>query len=200
VVDAADELERGRESYARRAWMDAYKSLSHADQVAPLGAEDLELLATSAYMLGRDDDHVSTLERAHHMYLEAREALQAVRCAFWVGINLALRGEIGRATGWFGRAQRLLEREKRDCVERGYLLVPVMLQHEATGDWQATYATAADAAEIGERFGEADLLALAVHEQGHALVNRGRWRRVSGCWTRPWWRSPLGSYRPSSPV
>jgi DNA-binding CsgD family transcriptional regulator len=174
VVDATDDLERGRESYARRAWMDAYKSLSHADQVAPLGAEDLELLATAAYMLGRNDDHVSALERAHHMYLEAREALQAVRCAFWVGINLALRGEMSRATGWFGRAQRLLEREKRDCVERGYLLVPVMLQHEAIGDWQAAYATAADAAEIGERFGEADLLALAVHEQGHALVKQGQ--------------------------
>ena len=81
--------------------MDAYKLLSHADQVAPLGAEDLELLATSAYMLGRNDEHVSALERAHHMYLEAREALQAVRCAFWVGINLALRGEMSRATGWF---------------------------------------------------------------------------------------------------
>src|SRR5215210_3738406 len=145
-----------------------------AGRVAPLGAEDLELLATSAYMLGRNDDHVSALERAHHMYLEAREALQAVRCAFWVGINLALRGEMSRATGWFGRAQRLLEREKRDCVERGYLLVPVMLQHEATGDWEAAYATAADAAEIGERFGEADLLALAVHEQGHALVKQGQ--------------------------
>ena len=174
MVDATDELNRGRQSYARRTWMDAYKSLSYADRVAPLGAEDLELLATSAYMLGRNDDHVSALERAHHMYLEAREALQAVRCAFWVGINLALRGEMSRATGWFGRAQRLLEREKRDCVERGYLLVPVMLQHEATGDWQAAYATAADAAEIGERFGEADLLALAVHEQGHALVKQGQ--------------------------
>jgi hypothetical protein len=43
VVDAIDELGRGRESYARRAWMDAYKSLSRADQAAPLGAEDLEL-------------------------------------------------------------------------------------------------------------------------------------------------------------
>jgi DNA-binding CsgD family transcriptional regulator len=154
--------------------MDAYKSLSQADQAAPLGAEDLELFATSAYMIGRDDDHVSGLERAHHLYVDTGEVLRAVRCAFWVGINLALRGEMARATGWFGRAQRLVEREKRDCVERGYLLVPVMLQHEASGDWEAAYATAADAAEIGERFGEADLFALAVHEQGHALVKQGQ--------------------------
>jgi DNA-binding CsgD family transcriptional regulator len=174
VVDAIDELGRGREAYARRAWLDAYESLSHADQAAPLGAEDLELLATSAYMLGRDDDYVSGLERAHHAYLNAGEAMRAVRCAFWLGMNLALRGEMGRATGWLGRAQRLVEREEDDCVERGYLLVPVMLRHEAIGDWEAAYAAAADAAEIGERFGDADLLALAVHEQGLVLVNQGR--------------------------
>jgi DNA-binding CsgD family transcriptional regulator len=174
VVDAIDELGRGREFYARRAWVDAYKSLSHADQATPLGAEDLNLLATSAYMLGRDDDYLSGLERAHRAYLDGGEAVRAVRCAFWVGVNLALRGEMARATGWFGRAQRLLEREERDCVERGYLLVPVLLRHVATGDWEAAAGTAAEAAEIGERFGDADLLALAVHEQGHALVRQGR--------------------------
>ena len=174
MVDAIDELGRGREFYARRAWVDAYKSLSHADQATPLGAEDLNLLATSAYMLGRDDDYLSGLERAHRAYLDGGEAVRAVRCAFWVGVNLALRGEMARATGWFGRAQRLLEREERDCVERGYLLVPVLLRHVATGDWEAAAGTAAEAAEIGERFGDADLLALAVHEQGHALVRQGR--------------------------
>jgi DNA-binding CsgD family transcriptional regulator len=174
VVDAIDELGRGREFYARRAWVDAYKSLSHADQATPLGAEDLNLLATSAYMLGRDDDYLSGLERAHRAYLDGGEAVRAVRCAFWVGVNLALRGEMARATGWFGRAQRLLEREERDCVERGYLLIPVLLRRVATDDWEAAADTAAAAAEIGERFGDPDLLALAVHEQGHALVRQGR--------------------------
>ena len=89
---ATDELERGRESYARRAWIDAYESLSGADEASPLGAQDLELLATSAYMLGRDDEYVSGLERAHHAYLDGGEPLRAVRCAFWMGINLILRG------------------------------------------------------------------------------------------------------------
>jgi DNA-binding CsgD family transcriptional regulator len=174
VVDAIEELGRGRKSYARRAWMEAYKSLSHADQAAPLGAEDLALLATSAYMLGRDDEYVSGLERAHHAYLGSGEAMRAARCAFWVGMNLALRGEMGRATGWLGRAQRLVEREGRDCVERGYLLLPLMFEHEATGDYEGAAATAADAAGIGERFGDADLFALAVHSQGILLLKQGR--------------------------
>jgi hypothetical protein len=81
-MNVADELARGRACYARRSWMDAYKALSYADQAAPLAAEDLELLATSAYMIGRDDDLVSTLERAHHSYLDSGEALRTVRCAF----------------------------------------------------------------------------------------------------------------------
>ena len=38
-----DDLERGRASYAKGAWIDAYESLSRADAVVPLGAEDLEL-------------------------------------------------------------------------------------------------------------------------------------------------------------
>jgi DNA-binding CsgD family transcriptional regulator len=174
VVDALGELARGRESYARQAWMDVYKSLSHADQASLLGAEDLELLATSSFMIGYYDDFIGYLERAHHAYLDAGEAMRAVRCAFWMGINLAIRGETSRATGWLNRAQRLVEREEGDCVERGYLLVPVMLRHEATGDLDAAYAAAASAAEIGERFGDRDLLALAVHEQGLILVNQGR--------------------------
>ena len=173
-VKDIDVLESGRESYASSRWADAYESLSLADQAAPLGAEDLTLLATSAYMLGREDDFVETLERAHHVSLDAGEVPAAARCAFWVGINLALRGETSRATGWFGRAHRLLEREEQDCVERGYLLIPTLLQQAASGDCEAAHATAAKAAAIGERFGDADLLALAGHEQGFALFRQGR--------------------------
>jgi DNA-binding CsgD family transcriptional regulator len=167
------QLERGRRSYAARTWGDAYESLSRADQAAPLGAEDLELLATSAYMLGRDDEYLSLLERAHHVYVDADEARRAASCAGWIGTNLALRGEVGGATGWFARAQRLLESYGRDCPERGWMLLPVMFRHEAEGDFAAAAAAAAAAAEIAQRFGDADLFALAVSSQGYMLNKQG---------------------------
>ena len=174
VVDATVGLERGRECFTEGAWADAYDLLSAADRAAPLGAGDLELLARSAYMLGRDDEYVTGLERAQRSYLDGGDVPRAVRCAFWIGHNMLFRGETGRATGWFGRAKRLLEREQQDCVEHGYLLIPVWLAQMAGDDWAAGYATAAEAAEIGERFGDPDLVWIARDEQGRALVNWGR--------------------------
>jgi hypothetical protein len=53
VAGIGDQFERGRESYANSAWADAYNSLSRADQASPLEGDDLEQLATSAYMVGR---------------------------------------------------------------------------------------------------------------------------------------------------
>ena len=169
-----EELQRGRESYARQEWLDAYESLSRADRAGPLGVEDIELLATAASMLGRMDEYVSVLERLHHAYLDAGEALGAARAAGWLGMSLATRGEIGRAGGWFGRAQRLVEREGRECVEQGYLLLPVAFQQQAAREYEAASAAAAGAAEIAERFGDRDLFALAVQLQGLARIGQGR--------------------------
>ena len=173
MAGAAGALERGRESYAKRSWADAHESLTRADRVTPLAAEDLELLATAAFMLGRDDDLVAALERAHHAHLAAGAPLRAARSAFWAGMNLVVRGKLGPGTGWIGRAQRLIEHEE-DCAERGYLLLPVMFRHEAAGDFAAAAAMAADAAAIGQRFGETDLFALAIHAQGQMLIREGR--------------------------
>ena len=166
---AGDELERGRESYARSSWVEAYESLARAGESEPLSAGDLELRAIAAYMLGREDEWMSLLEQACRLHGEAGDARRAARCAFWIGTNLALRGQLGPATGWLGRSHRLLEGEG-DCVEHGYLLLPVIFQREAEGDYDGAAATAAAAAEIGGRYGDADLFTLALHAQGDVLV------------------------------
>jgi DNA-binding CsgD family transcriptional regulator len=169
-----EELERGRAFCRTGAWLDAYQSLSRADGLTPLDREDLELLATAAYMIGRESDFISYLERTHQLHLDAGAALRAARSAVWIGLVLTLQFQMGPASGWFGRARRLVERLDADCVERGYLLVPVILQQVSGKEWASVWATAAEAASIAERFGDRDLFALALHEQGHALVRQGR--------------------------
>ncbi len=124
-------------------------------------------------MLGLDE-HLSALERAHHAYLEAGDTLRAVRCAFWAGSFYAQEGELARATGWLGRAQRLLERVDTDSAERGYLLQLVMAEHEEAGDLDAAIATTVEAIRIGDRFGDADLVALALYEQGRLRLKQGK--------------------------
>ncbi len=176
MAGTSDQLRAGRESYSDSAWTAAYESLSRVEQEALLAAEDLELLATSAYMLGREDEWMQLLERACRRHSDAGLPLKAARCAFWIGTHLAIRGEMGPASGWLGRAQRLVERDGSDCVERAYMLLPVALQHEAAGDYEGAAATAATAAEAGERFGDRDLFALAAHVQGTLLVTDGHVR------------------------
>ena len=166
-------VERGRAAYAHRAWRDAVEALSDADAAAPLGAGDLELLATAAYLLGRDDDTVRFLERAMQHHIEDGNDARAAYCACWIGLNLADRRELGPASGWFARAQRLVERHDGDCVEEGWVLLPAMLQQSAGGDAGGAHAIAVATAAIAERFGDADLLALATMGQGLSLIEQG---------------------------
>ncbi|HEY6637987.1 MAG TPA: LuxR C-terminal-related transcriptional regulator [Solirubrobacterales bacterium] len=175
-MQTAAKLTRGRDSYDRQAWGDAYESLSAADRQAPLNPDDLEALAYSAYMLGREREHLELLERAYRAHLDAGEPLPAVRCAFWLGLTLSISGEMGRGNGWFGRANRLLDREGTDCVERGYLTLARLFEHEADGDLERSAAASADAVAVGERFSDADLVAFGSFTQGDALIRLGRLR------------------------
>ena len=168
------ELEPARQTYERREWESAYRSFAAADEAAALGPDDLWRFAMAAHLTGRDDGFVVILERAHHAHLEASNPVGAARCAFWLGFHLLERGAMGPATGWLGRAARLLERAGTDRVESGYLLIPEAFQRLAAGEADRAYDVAADALATGERFGDPELVALALHLQGQARLGAGR--------------------------
>jgi len=115
-TEASELLERGRAAFERHEWNDAFAALSLADQSRALDADDLERLSWSAGLTARDDEMLMTQERLYNARLDAGECLAAARAAFWLGFRLLALGEIGRSGGWLGRAQRLVEREGRDCV------------------------------------------------------------------------------------
>ena len=172
-MTTADALQQGRESYRRQAWGEAYAQLAAADREASLKPEDLERLATAAYLLGRDADCADAWERAHHEFLRQGNVERAARCAFWLGFGLRYRGQGARGSGWFARARRLLDDGEHDCTEQGYLLVPIALQSLGDGDTAAAYATFAQAAQIGDRFRDPDVMAFGRLGQGQALIQRG---------------------------
>jgi DNA-binding CsgD family transcriptional regulator len=171
-VGAQGALMQGREAAGRLAWSDAYTALSLADSSSPLAAQDLEVLATAALLLGHVEDGLRALQRAHQRYAEGGDPRRAARCAFWLTFHLGARGDVAQASGWFGRASRLLEHEQ-ECAEHGYLLISVAFHQFVAGDYAAGRTAAAQAAAIGGRAGDADLVAFARYLQGRALVHDG---------------------------
>jgi DNA-binding CsgD family transcriptional regulator len=173
-MTAADALDRGRESFGQQAWGDAFALLSAADRESPLEAEDLERLAWAAFLIGRDDDGADAGARAHHAFLRRGSVERAVRGAFWLAFSFLNRGEVARGGGWLARARRLLDDLQRDCVEQGYLLWPEGMQRLVEGDAAAAAASFDQAAKIGERFGDPDLIALARLGLGSSMILLGK--------------------------
>ena len=166
--------ETGASAFDRRAWADAFAELSAADRTTSLEPGELERLATAAYLVGRDDESVAIWERAHQALLSRGERRRAVACAGWIVFVLMNGGQAAPAGGWIARGMRLLEDEDGECPERGFLLVPSALLRALGGDWPGAEAIAGEAAALGKRFGDSDLVTLARNVQGRALVAQGR--------------------------
>ena len=165
-----DALQHGRERYARHVWREAYRSLVSADQATPLDVDDLERLATSAYLTGRDLEFHRYIERLHRTHLDRGDPQRAARCAFWLCLTLLLRGEPAQSNGWLTRGQRLIE--GHDCAEQGYFLLPIAEQQLEASKPDTAHDIAFNAAAIGARFGDPDLVAVARHVQGRALIQQ----------------------------
>ena len=133
-MNGIDPISRGRELFRQRQWAEAFRVLAAANTVRPLEVEDLDRLATAAYLVGRDDESESYRGRAHQQLVERGDSVGAARTAFWMAFGLLQRGALAPASGWLQRAARLLDDGPLDCVVRGYLLIPTAIRQMAQGD------------------------------------------------------------------
>src|SRR5262245_36467744 len=134
----------------------------------------LERSAAAAYLAGREDDSLDLLTRAHNLAVDAGDRRSAARAAFWLAFQLMGAGDQARASGWLGRARRLLDEHADACVECGYVLVPQALAAAGSGDAGRAEAMFGEAEAIGVRFHDANLVALARLGRGRALIATGR--------------------------
>ena len=184
-MEIAEQLDVGRRAFDQRTWTDAYRHLAAAaaaaaadddddDESDHLEPDDLERLATAAYLTGHDTESTDAWTRAHRAWLARGDPARAVRCGFWLGFGLIQRGDMSQGGGWLARISTLAEEHQLDSVERGYLLVPQALRVMAAGDPATALEVFGDVALEARRFGDADLAALGCIGRGEALLRLGR--------------------------
>ena len=169
-------LEQGRAAFRKQAWASAFSQLSEADQETPLDPQHLVELAQAALLIGKEAEGAQFLARAHQAFLGRGDTQPAVRCAFWLGFTSLLNGETAKAGGWLSRAARLLDGHP-ECVENGYLLLPNGFRLFHDGDATTACSVFEQAAVIGQRFADRDLMTLSLQGQGRALIRQGELSR-----------------------
>lgn len=173
-LDLDQALEAGREAARRHAWREAYERLQTADQAGRLEADDLESLAEAAWWNGRSDECIGARERAYTLHLEAGRPRRAALLATSLAKEQIGRGAAAIGQAWLNRAQRLLQDEPPG-VEHGYLIrLRAMLAVEGEGGLDRSLELARETLEIGTRFGNRDLMALGLQDQGRALIAKGQ--------------------------
>ena len=174
LVSMASELEVARKAFEERAWRAAFSQLATAHSEEALGLDNLELLAQAAYLSGEEAASEKAWIEANQRSVENEDWARAARCAFWLGVSLQARSERAQAGGWFARAQRVLEDNNHDCVERGWLLVGAGLKLHHERNYDASTQAWEQALEVGKRFHDLDLVATARQGLGRILIKQGR--------------------------
>ena len=128
----------------------------------PLEPDDLERLATAAYLVGRDDESTGPGERAHHSAWTRGDAARAARCAFWLAFGLLDRGEVGTRRRLARPGPATARRaDAATASSRATCSSPLGMHSIFAGDVAGAYADLRQAAGIGERFRDPDLVTLA---------------------------------------
>lgn len=161
----------GAEAFARRAWGEVCRLLASAppDELEPA---DLERLAVSAYLVGRDDAATAAWESAYKRHLAAGSRADAAQCAFWVAFCLMMQGQMARAGAWLSRTEGVIG-DDLDCPAAGYLLIPALLGALESGGAARARDVAVQAGEIASRFDDRDLAAFSTLGHGQALLALG---------------------------
>lgn len=167
AIDAHAAFDRGE-------WGNAYRGLAQAAAGGQLSVDDLDRLATAAYLTGRDEEAFTHWARAHQDAATTGDVIRAVRFGARLASVIGFKGDIGRASGWAERTRRLVDDAQLDCVETGYL------DHAAatcrvfeTGDFAGAAAMFARARKTGQRFRDRELVALAQIGEGRCLIYLG---------------------------
>lgn len=165
-------LTLGREAYARQDWPVAAASFAAAAPEA-MTADDLAAWADCQFWLGHMDDTLRLGAAAYDAFVAASRPTDASLAGILLGIFHMSRGDEPQATGWIGRAARLV-RDLPECEAHGYLMFLTEVQANLQiGRPSDAAAAARRMQDLGRRLSQPDLMTMGIHAEGRALVRSG---------------------------
>lgn len=184
MADVGSRLERARRLHGAEQWVEACDAFVAVDEVEPLSARDLELLAESAQVMGRGELAVATLRRAYEARVGSGEIDRAIAIGFWLWQALVINGEFSRASGWAALMRGLAGRVPEDrgpepskppvpTEEPGWLLITEAYGLIGSGRYEEAEGVLEIVARLGASRAETDLRAFATTMWGRALVKAG---------------------------
>jgi ATP/maltotriose-dependent transcriptional regulator MalT len=166
-------IEDARIASDNHRWGDAFRLLSGVE-LETLDVDDLDRLATSAYLTGHDEEGFTYWVRAHQICVSEGAVHRAGYFGMRLGQGLGFKGDVGRCRGWVDRSARLLEDAGIDCVEQGYLEYGLaMMRLFEVGDVAGARAGFVQAGKVGARFAHRELVTLARIGEGRMLIYLG---------------------------
>jgi ATP/maltotriose-dependent transcriptional regulator MalT len=172
VAGRIAEIDQARTAVERKAWSDAYQAFRVVELSDPT-PEDWERFSDSAWWTGRMEESIAARQKAYTGYVDAGDERPAAWMAARLCIEHFLRDEPAVGAGWFARMQRHAK-DLPDCVELGFAALLEASVLRFTGDPASALPLAERAHEIGRRFGDRNLLGMAIHTQGLILLAQGR--------------------------
>jgi hypothetical protein len=162
-------LVKGQGALASGDWADARACFEEATRREHTG-ETLDGLAQALFGQGDYAAAIDSAELAFAAFHEAGNEVRAAVCARFIGYLYAVvHGNHAAASGWMGRAIRLIE-AAGDCPERARIeLTRAVISTEPA----ARDRHLAAAVEIAQRYGDTDLVLDATSQQGLHLVAAG---------------------------
>jgi class 3 adenylate cyclase len=172
VSQVIEPLEAARNAAERQSWRETYDAYTSAER-AELTAADLERFADSAWWTGRLDEAIALRERSYGAFGDEGDKRGAARIALLLTWDYLGRGAYAVSEGWFAKAERLLEAlpESVEHAHRSFFRGFTTVQMGA--DLSSAAADFEHAHELGERFGDRDLQAMALIGKGKLAVLAG---------------------------
>jgi DNA-binding NarL/FixJ family response regulator len=155
----------------QRTWAETYEALSTRD-ASELSPRDLEALADAAWWLSRMEESIAARQRAYTGSASAGDAEHATGMAARLSIDHFTRGDPAIGAGWLMKAQRHAE-EVPEGAGHGFLLIVEATVARHMGDLSRSRELVDRAVELARRFGEPDLMAMAIHTKGILLILAG---------------------------